>query len=122
MTDMIDRLYDDVVEREIAQAMIAMFPHGAGTVSHHRVAHHLEHVAKRAFEAGKSYALMGLMTSDDVAEHFGVSKRRANALIKNRHERFGAGMRFGNQWLIHRDELDSITPLEKHNPRQSDRG
>lgn len=111
---MIDRLWEDQVERAIEQAMQSMFPHGAGQATHHRVAHHMEQVAKRAFQAGKTYALMGLMTAEDVAEHYQVTSRRARALIKNRHERFGVGMRFGNSWLIHRDELPQLEPDAKH--------
>lgn len=57
------------------------------------------------------YAL--LMTTEDVAEWFGVSERRARALIKNRHERFGIGTQIGNTWLVHRDELDVLEPDER---------
>lgn len=115
---MIDRLYADQVEREIEQAMTAMFPHGAGTATHHRVNHHLDIIARVAFGAGKTYALMGLMTAEDVAEHYQISTRRARALIRNRHERFSIGMKAGNTWLVHRDELDGLLqPDEKYRAR-----
>lgn len=112
--DMIDQLYSDIVETEIEHAMDAMFPHGAGQTTHHRVKHQLDTVAQRAFQAGKTYALMGIMTSSDVAEHFGITERRARALIQNRHERFGVGMKAGREWLVHRDELLQLEPDAKY--------
>lgn len=108
--DAIDRIYEDIVGAAIEQAMDSMFPYGAGTTTHQRVAHHLDQVARRAFSAGRSYALLGLMTAEDVAEQFQITPRRARALIRHRHERLGVGMRFGNSWLVHRDELPVLEP------------
>lgn len=59
---------------------------------------------------------MELMTAEDVAEHFGFSVRRARALIANRNERFGIGMKVGRSWLVHRDELGRLEPEEKYRP------
>lgn len=101
---------EEVIERE----MNAMFPHGGGTVTHMRVRHHLEQVGYLAWRAGRAHALMGLMTAEDVALHFQISPRRARALIRNRHERFGVGMRFGNSWLVHQDELPEVAPDETY--------
>jgi hypothetical protein len=103
-----------IVQDRVEQAMQAMFPHGAGRVSHTQVRHHLEQIAEIAFQAGKHEALMGLMTASDVAAHFDVSERRARALIRNRHERFGTGMQVGNTWLVHRDELETLEPEAKY--------
>lgn len=114
---MIDKLYSDIVEREIEQGMNSLFPHGAGQAPHTRVRHSMEKIAQIAFREGKTYALMGLMTVEDVAEHLDVTRRRASALIKNRHERFGVGMKFGSSWLIHRDELPQLEPDEKYRPK-----
>ena len=100
MSDMIDSLYSDIVEREIQNAMDSMFPHGAGNTTHTRVQHHLNVIAKMAFESGKSYALLGLMTANDVAAHFDITPTRARALIAHRHKRFGVGMKFGSSWLV----------------------
>ena len=115
---MTECIYSDIVEREIQKSIDAMFPHGAGQTTHFRVKHHLDTVAQRAFQAGKTYALMGLMTSSDVAEHFNITERRARALIQNRHERFGAGMKAGNEWLVHRDELPQLEPEAKYRRKQ----
>jgi len=105
---------NDLITRNIEEAISSMFPHGAGRAPHTRVRHYLEQIAHVAFREGRNHALLGIMTAADVAEHFGVSERRARALIQNRHERFGVGMRVGNQWLVHRDELPELEPDEKY--------
>jgi len=71
-------------------------------------------VAQIAFQEGRNEALMGLMTAQDVAEHFGITGRRARALIRNRHQRFGVGMRVGHEWLVHRSELPDLEPIAKY--------
>lgn len=107
---------NEITEQAIEHAMDAMFPHGAGNASHTRVLHHLEQIAQTAFTEGKTHALMGLMTTEDVAQEFGVTERRARALVQNRHERFGVGLRFGKSWLVHRDELAVLRPDAKYRP------
>ena len=108
----------DAIEREIEQAIDSLFPYGEGRTTRPRVEHWLNTVAKRAFSAGKTYALMGLMTVSDVAQHYNVSERRARALIANRHERFAVGMQVGNSWIVHRDELPDLAPDEKYQQKQ----
>ncbi len=61
--------------------------------------------------------LDNFMTTADVAEYFNVSERRASALIKNRHERFGIGRRWGKFWVVHRDHVDLLTPDKKYRAR-----
>jgi hypothetical protein len=108
--------HERIVEQEISQAMDAMFPHGAGQTNHHRARVFLDKVALVAFREGRSYALGSLMTADDVAEHFRISARRARALIKNRHERFGIGYQVPgtSQWLVTPEELENLQPDEKY--------
>lgn len=101
---------NEMIERHIQQAIDALFPHGEGRTTRNRVEHQLQQIATRAYTIGRSDALLGLMTVQDVAEHFNITPRRARALISNRHDRFGVGMRFGASWLIHRDELSSLEP------------
>lgn len=107
-----------LVEREIEDALGIMLPSGEGRTTSQRVRHWLNHIAQLAFKTGQVCALRGLMTADDVAEHFQISPRRARALISNRHERFGVGMRFGKSWLIHRRELPDVEPDEKYRERK----
>jgi hypothetical protein len=105
---------NEIITRHINQALDALFPYGEGRVGRGRVEHQINQVAQRAYTVGRSDALIGLMTAKDVAEHFRITPRRARALIANRHERFGIGMRIGASWLIHRDELDSLEPNAKY--------
>lgn len=74
----------------------------------------LEIIAIHSYGEGRHDALAGLMTVEQVAEEFGVSRRRANAIIQYHHERFGTGQRFNSSWLVHRDELDAMRPDEKY--------
>lgn len=104
------------IQQAIDNAMESMFPYGAGNASHQRVQHHLNQIAAIAFRTGRTHALMGLMTAEDVAEHYRISPRRARALIRNRHQRFGVGMKAGNVWLVHRDELPQLEPDSKYRP------
>ena len=108
---------NEITVQAVEQALEAMFPYGAGQAPHTRVRHHLEQVAQVAYREGRNDALLGLMTAEDVAEHFQISPRRARALIANRHGRFGTGMRFGNSWLVHRDDLDTLQPDTKYHAR-----
>ena len=78
------QIYEDIVHREIEKAMDVMFPYGAGKATHTHVRHWLDKIGQMAFSQGGDYALMSLLTVDDVAELFGISKRRARALAKNR--------------------------------------
>ncbi len=107
-------LFEQLIDQEIETAMNAMFPDGDGPASSEDVRRHMQGIAKIAFDQGKMYAMQGLMTVADVAKHFGVSNRRARALIQNRHERLGIGMKTGKEWLIHRDELPRLKPDEKY--------
>lgn len=108
--------YMNIIEQEIQKAMDAMFPHGAGRISHTQVKHWLDAVAKIAFGQGEAYALMSLLTVEDVAERFGISPRRVRAIAKNRHERFGIGWQVPgtNQWLFRSEELGILKPEKKY--------
>jgi len=108
--------HQQIIHDRITQAMQAMFPHGAGRATHTAVLHHLQTIAHVAFQEGRSQAFLGLMTAEDVAAEFNVTPRRARALIANRHQRFGVGMRFGNSWLVHRDDLPNLEPDARYRP------
>lgn len=105
---------NEITQQVIENTLDQLFPNGDGHTNALRVRWALETIARKAFTAGRNHALMGLMTTNDVAAHFGISNRRARALIANRHERFGIGMRAGTTWLVHRDELGDLAPDEKY--------
>lgn len=99
-------------------AMIdSLLPYGAGPMTEHRLRLALDQVAQTAFTAGRSYALLNLLTVEQAALEIGVSRRRMAEIIRTRHERFATGMRVGNSWLIHRDELESLRPGPEGWPR-----
>lgn len=100
----------DQYNQKIQTLIDSLLPYGAGPITEHRLRFALDQVAQTAFTAGKSYALMNLLTAEEVAEELGVSPRRMRALIKTRHERFATGRQVGKTWMIHRDELESLRP------------
>jgi len=97
---------NDIVRQEIDKAQGNLFP----TRNEQRITHWLNQVAQVAYREGRNDALMGIMTAEDVAMHYNITPRRARALIRNRHDRFGVGMKAGNVWLISRDELHDLEP------------
>lgn len=111
--------HEQIVNHQIENAMEAMFPHGAGRAPHIAVQHWLEQVGQVAFREGGSYALLSLLTVEDVAREFGVTPRRVRALARNRHERFGIGWQVPgtNQWLFRPEEIERLRPDEKYRSR-----
>lgn len=99
---------NEIAEREITLALDELVPSRTTPIS--RVSYWLDHVAQVAYREGRNDALMGIMTAEDVAMHYNITPRRARALIRNRHDRFGVGMKAGNVWLISRDELHDLEP------------
>ena len=107
-------------QQEIKNQINALLPNGAGPVSDHRLQRAMEIVAKAAFGAGESYALLSLMTADDVAIQFGVSVRRIRAIAKVKHDRFGVGYQVPGtaQWLFRPSEIESLRPGQPGRPRR----
>jgi hypothetical protein len=106
-----------IIEREIQNAIDSLVPHGAGAVTSQRLQHQFNKVVQRAFQQGESYALLSLMTVEDVAERIGVSKRRIRAIARNRQERgFPVGWQVPgtNQWLFRPEDLEYLAPDEKY--------
>lgn len=110
---------DELVNDAIAREMESMFPHGAGQASNHRVEYALRQVAARAFTVGGSYALMSLLTVDDLAEMFHVTPRRVRALARACNARIPIGWQVPgtNQWLFRPEEVEQLRPNEKHRRR-----
>lgn len=117
--------HQSVITQEIENAMAALFPHGAGPASYALVQHMLDKIAHVAFRNGRAYALLSLLTVEEALEHVNarlesqdehpISRRRLAAIIRNRHERFGLGMRLsGGQWLVRAEDIDSLMPDTKY--------
>jgi hypothetical protein len=79
----------------------------------------LEQVSQIAFSEGKTYALANLLDQDQVAQEFGVSRTRAQALIKNRHDRLGVGLKIGGAWVVSRDDLEALRPGPVGKPKKA---
>jgi hypothetical protein len=99
-------------EQRINNLVESLLPNGAGTLTETRLRTALSQIAQVAFSAGESYALLSLLTIDEVAEQFGVSVRRVRAIAKIKHEKFGIGYQVPgtNQWLFRPSEIESLRP------------
>ncbi len=106
-------------EQKIDQMLAQFLPNGAGTINEMRFRHALEQVALTAFSAGESYALLSLMTVEDMAHELGISERRVRAIAKVRHDRFGVGYHVPGtgQWLFRPSEIESLRPWSEGRPR-----
>ena len=112
--------YWSTVEQDIENYINSLLPHGVGMLSDNRLGHVLNQVAQKAFRQGENYALMSLLTVDDVAEMLEISPRRVRAIAKNRHERFGIGWQVPgtNQWLFRPEEIEQLQPDEKYRKKE----
>jgi len=104
--------FDAIINQEIAQAVETHLPHGAGQMTAIRLRTALQTVAQRTEAAARAYYLGNLITVDDLAAQWGVSRRRAQAIAKQQHERWGKGMRIGNAYIFSADEIASMRPAE----------
>lgn len=109
-----------IVTQCIERAMQHMFPHGTGTTNNHRVQYHLNQVGELAFNTGVNYALLSLLTVEEVAVRFNISTRRVRAIARERHERFGIGWQVPgtNQWLFRPEEIEHLEPGPVGRPRK----
>ena len=105
---------DTITQDRINRLIEAITPQGAATITETKLRHALEQIAQVAYTQGEINSLMGLLTIQDVAEHYGISERRARALAANRHEKFGAGMKVEGGWIFRPEELSGLAPDEKY--------
>lgn len=112
--------FDAIIKLEIAQAIETFLPHGAGQMTAARLRTALQTIAKRTESAARAYYLGNLRTVDDLADQFGVSRRRAQAIAKHQHERWGKGMRVGNAYIFAEDEIEGMRPAStRGRPRKA---
>lgn len=102
--------YEQMIASDIETLVDSM----SGNITAHRLRFALDKIAKQAFEHGRTYALMSLMSTEEAAAHYGISESRMTRIIAQRHERFGVGMKVGKRaWLVTRDELPSLEPMNR---------
>ena len=70
-----------------------------------------ERIVNAAYNSGRDAALISIMDTRQAADYWNVSMRRAQAHIKNLHDRYGVGAKFGREWVI------TIEEAERHRPR-----
>lgn len=106
--------YESLIEQEIDSTIEHLLPHGGGaTITETRLRSALGTLATRIANHTRAYELLGIRTSDEMAEEWGVSTRRAQAHIAALHDRFGVGRKVGRDWLLSADEA------ERHPPRST---
>lgn len=113
--------FDTMIEQEIDQTVETFLPHGAGTMTDVRLRAALTTIAKRTEVAARAYYLGNLRTVDDLAARYGISRRRAQAIAKQQHERWGKGMKIGGSYIFGDDELATMEPGEPGRPPKPSR-
>jgi hypothetical protein len=83
--------------------------------SHHRVEWALKQLGTRAFQIGRRYALTSLLTTEDVAEKYGIGTRRVRAIAAVKHARYGIGFQTPRgDWLFTPEEIENLAPDVKY--------
>lgn len=107
--------YESLIESEIQSTIARLLAQGSGTINEVRLRSALDALAQRIASHTRSYELLGIRSSDDLALEWNVSKRRVQAHIQSLHERFGVGRKFGRDWFLSAEEA------ERHRPRPYNR-
>jgi len=109
-----------IYQQRIDSLTDSLLPNRGGSLSVARLRHALDQVAQVAFSAGQDYALLSLMTADEVAAQLGVSVRRVRAIAKIKHEQFGIGYQVPktSQWLFRPSEIEALRPGKSGRPRK----
>jgi len=109
---------NDAINHEIQNAMADLFS-GAKRFTETRIHNWLDKIAQVAFREGANYARLSLLTIQDIAREFSITTRRARAIAKHRHEKFGVGQQLpGGQWVFSPDDLDILRPDPKYRTGQ----
>jgi hypothetical protein len=111
--------YDESQRAELDQAiagLVEQFP--ALTGREVRLRTILSKLQQRSASNSRAFELLNIRTAEDLAPEWGVSVRRAQAIIAHRHERFGVGRKFGRTWALSAQEWKSVEIDAKYRQRQ----
>jgi len=96
-----------IVEQRISQAFGAALPYGEGRVSGTLLRHLLTQVGQVGFSEGQAYALLNILTAQDVADQLRLTAQRVRVLARTRHvgEQIQRGV-----WLFRPDDVERLRP------------
>ena len=101
---------DAMIAQAIEQAVETHLPHGAGQMTAVRLRTALQTVAQRTEAAARAYYLGNLITVDDLAAQWGVSRRYVQQIARDAHERWGKGMKIAGTYIFSADEVEGMKP------------
>lgn len=106
---------------EIDAAIAGLLPHDApaGRITSISLRSAMQHLASATETAARTYYLSNLRTVDDLAAEFGISRRRAQAIAKIHHDRYGKGAMIGGSYIFSADEIATMRPASKGRPRKA---
>lgn len=104
--------YDQLNQDTIEGAVDRILPNGAGVVTESRLRSALTVLAQQIASNTRAYELLGIRTSDELAEEWRVSRRRAQAFIAHLHDRWGVGRKIGTVWCLSAEEAATHRPAE----------
>ena len=113
--------FDQLIAADIDREVETYLPNGAGPMTEPRLRKALERVAKRVEGSARAYYPGNLRTVDDLAARYGISRRRAQAIAKEHHARWGKGMMVGGTYIFSEDEIATMKPGERGRPPKSTR-
>lgn len=112
--------YDQMNVNEIDSAVEHIIPHGAGTVTEPRLRQALTVLTQRIASNTRAYELLGIRTAEELANEWGVSRRRAQAYIATLHDPWGVGRKIGNTWCRSAEEAATHRPAQPGRPRKAE--
>lgn len=92
--------------REAVEALINLHP--ALAAREVRLRSLLTKLQQESASNSAGFELLNIRTAEDLAPVWRVSVRRAQAIIRNRHERFGGGRQIGRTWCLSAREWEGI--------------
>ena len=111
--------YESLIEQDVDKFVGALMPNGGGaTITEQRLRLHLKALVAQIASHTRSYELMNLCDSDQLAEMWNVSKRRVQAHVSTLNERWGVGRKVGGTWLLSIDEAERYRPQSAGRPKK----
>jgi hypothetical protein len=111
--------YNHLNQAEIDRAVEQLIPDGAGVVTDLRLRAALKVLVGSVASNTRAYELLGIKASEELAEEWGVSRRRTQKFIADLHERWGVGRKIGNVWCLSAAEAETHRPAQTGRPKKA---